>query len=133
MSRAARKKPDAQQRQQSFAGGASADPTGGGETASPIAADEAAAAEAPSEAPSEAALARQDAREGGGGLLDTVLDKVINGLDLEGLASALATRVANKVLASVREEDVVEALAARVETALGNRLCDRIAARLLGG
>ena len=66
-----------------------------------------------------------------GAFIGAVLDKVIGGLNLEGLRAALAERVAAKVMSSVREDDLVEALAARVETALSERICSRVADRIL--
>ena len=65
--------------------------------------------------------------------IDAVLDKVIGGLNLEGLRATLAERVATKVLSSVREDDIVEALAARVETALSEHICARVADRIMDG
>ena len=43
----------------------------------------------------------------------------------------LAERVAAKVIGSVRGDDIVEALAARVETALSERICSRVADRFV--
>ena len=66
-----------------------------------------------------------------GAFIDAVLDRVIDSLNLEGLRVALAERVAAKVMSSVREDDLVEALAARVETALSEHICARVADRIL--
>ena len=68
-----------------------------------------------------------------GAFIGAVLDKVIGGLNLEGLRATLAERVATKVLSSVREDDIVEALAARVETALSEHFCAHVPGRILEG
>ena len=65
--------------------------------------------------------------------LDTVLERVLGKLDVEGLGTALAERVASRVATNVREEDLVEALAPRVQAAITDRLCAKLADRLLGG
>ena len=67
------------------------------------------------------------------GFIDNVLDRTLACLDIDALRDDLIGRLADKLVSTVRVDRLVDMLVPRIEEALSEHLCNRIAEQLIAG